>query len=342
MVGSQRKEVPTGISKEMIVVTKHCKHDADKVAKRDTVPDKRFSRKSAADNVVKQALAAWGDSSSESEEKPNAGSISMMAMQNQAKEYDSLFALMAQSDEDEEDDNDELGDDEKSKDDLMIVVVDLKKTIENLSKEKNTLVENIAATEQERDDMVVSIEDLREQVEEVTREHNLLKEQTKKWMDNTEREEVAREAQLELESELKNVKTMVLVTKMYKNIYVADFDSLQAGDMSCLKKDLARGLPKSNFKEHRADMMSQMKEASKYNVTSSSTSQKEPGTLITTTEAKERDGDATLGTPNAEHNSGSHNFVDVNDDSYMEEPGPSNPEVQISNYKQKSSHSFKM
>ncbi|XP_070013011.1 uncharacterized protein [Nicotiana sylvestris] len=253
MVGSQRKEVPTGISKEMIVVTKHCKHDADKVAKRDTVPDKRFSRKSAADNVVKQALAAWGDSSSESEEKPNAGSISMMAMQNQAKEYDSLFALMAQSDEDEEDDNDEvnfrdvqrnlksyssnklmslanvlidtyyslvndndaliieLGDDEKSKDDLMIVVVDLKKTIENLSKEKNTLVENIAATEQERDDMVVSIEDLREQVEEVTREHNLLKEQTKKWMDNTEREEVAREAQLELESELKNVKTSNVV-----------------------------------------------------------------------------------------------------------------------------------
>jgi len=44
---------------------------------------------------------------------------------------------------------------------------------------------------------------------------------------------------------------VVLVTKRYKNIYVADFESLQAGDMSCLKKDLVRGLPNSNFKEHR-------------------------------------------------------------------------------------------
>ncbi|XP_019267121.1 PREDICTED: uncharacterized protein LOC109244479 [Nicotiana attenuata] len=154
------------------------------------------NQKSAADNVVKQALAAWGDFSRESEEEPDAGRSSMMAMQN---EDDSLFALMARSDEDEEDDNDELGDAEQSRDDLMVVVVDLKKTIENLSKEKNTLVEKIAM-EQERDDMVVSFDDLREQMEEVTREHNLLKKQTKKWMDNTEGEEVVRKAQLELES----------------------------------------------------------------------------------------------------------------------------------------------
>ncbi|XP_070056835.1 uncharacterized protein [Nicotiana tomentosiformis] len=45
------------------------KHNSDKAAKRNPVPDKRFKRKNVADNVVKQALAAWGDSSSESKKK---------------------------------------------------------------------------------------------------------------------------------------------------------------------------------------------------------------------------------------------------------------------------------
>ncbi|XP_070002371.1 uncharacterized mitochondrial protein AtMg00300-like [Nicotiana sylvestris] len=70
---------------------------------------------------------------------------------------------------------------------------------------------------------------------------------------------------------------VVLVAKRYKNIYVADFESLQSGDLSCLKavdddaemwhrrlghasftllnklvqKDLVRGLPKSKFVEHK-------------------------------------------------------------------------------------------
>ncbi|XP_070036221.1 uncharacterized protein [Nicotiana tomentosiformis] len=63
--------------------------------------------KNASDNVVKQALVAWGDSSSESEEENDAGDNSMMAVENEANEYDSIFALMAQSDDDEDDDNDE-------------------------------------------------------------------------------------------------------------------------------------------------------------------------------------------------------------------------------------------
>ncbi|XP_009781002.1 uncharacterized protein [Nicotiana sylvestris] len=62
----------------------HNKYNSDKVAKRNLIPYKRFSRKSAADNVVKQVLAVWGDSSSESEKEPDAGSISMMAVQNEA------------------------------------------------------------------------------------------------------------------------------------------------------------------------------------------------------------------------------------------------------------------
>ncbi|XP_070009858.1 uncharacterized protein [Nicotiana sylvestris] len=43
------------------------KQNPDKAAKRNLVPDKRFNRKSVADNIVKQDLVAWGDSSSESE-----------------------------------------------------------------------------------------------------------------------------------------------------------------------------------------------------------------------------------------------------------------------------------
>ncbi|XP_075101977.1 uncharacterized protein LOC142177391 [Nicotiana tabacum] len=44
------------------------KHNTDKAAKRNPVPDKLFKRKDIADNVVKQYLASWGDSSSESGE----------------------------------------------------------------------------------------------------------------------------------------------------------------------------------------------------------------------------------------------------------------------------------
>ncbi|XP_070025914.1 uncharacterized protein [Nicotiana sylvestris] len=84
------------------------KQNSDKAAKRNPVPDKQFSRKSAADNVVKQALAAWEDSSSESKGESNAENNSMKAVETEATKYDSLFALMAQFDDDEEDENDEV------------------------------------------------------------------------------------------------------------------------------------------------------------------------------------------------------------------------------------------
>nr|XP_009787097.1 PREDICTED: uncharacterized protein LOC104235116 [Nicotiana sylvestris] len=67
------------------------------------------------------------------------------------------------------------------------------------------------------------------------------------------------------------------------------------------------------------------------NVSSENERREELGTPITTIEAEKRVGDAALGTPDAEQNSGSHNSIDVNDDSHMEEPGPSNFEVQVSN-----------
>nr|XP_009766699.1 PREDICTED: uncharacterized protein LOC104218004 [Nicotiana sylvestris] len=78
----------------------HSKYNPDKAAKRNSVPDKHFKRKRSADNMVKQALAAWGDSSSEYEEEVDAGDSSMMAVESEGNKYDSIFALMAQSDDD--------------------------------------------------------------------------------------------------------------------------------------------------------------------------------------------------------------------------------------------------
>ncbi|XP_070045987.1 uncharacterized protein [Nicotiana tomentosiformis] len=83
------------------------KHNTDKTVKRNPIPHKRFKRKDVADNVVKQALAAWGDSSSESGEDDEQGDTSMMAVESEAAEYDSIFALMAKSDDDEDDDDDD-------------------------------------------------------------------------------------------------------------------------------------------------------------------------------------------------------------------------------------------
>ncbi|XP_070010839.1 WEB family protein At5g16730, chloroplastic-like [Nicotiana sylvestris] len=83
------------------------KQNLDKAAKRNLVRDKRFSQKSTADNIMKQALAAWGDSSSKSEREPDVENSSIMAVETEATKYDSLFALMAQSNDNEEYENDE-------------------------------------------------------------------------------------------------------------------------------------------------------------------------------------------------------------------------------------------
>ncbi|XP_075101633.1 uncharacterized protein LOC107804122 [Nicotiana tabacum] len=77
------------------------KHKIDKVAKRNPVPNKIFKRKDVADNVVKHALDAWRDSSSESGKDDEKGGSSMMAVESEEAEYDSIFALMANSDDDE-------------------------------------------------------------------------------------------------------------------------------------------------------------------------------------------------------------------------------------------------
>ncbi|XP_070048832.1 uncharacterized protein [Nicotiana tomentosiformis] len=256
------------------------KHNKNKEAKRNPVPDKRFKRKNDADNVVKQALAAWGDSSSESNEENDHGDSSMMAVESEANDYDSIFTLMAQSDNDEDDDADEvnfldvqrnlksyspkklmslanvlidayhnlindkdaltvkLGEAEQTRDDLVVVVVDLKETIENLKKEKDALDKKITNIEHERDGLMVVVVDQKETIECVRKEKEVLTERVaniehgrddllvvlvdlkeiigelkmESRLENSQKgKEVASEVHIKLESELNSVKSSLCV-----------------------------------------------------------------------------------------------------------------------------------
>ncbi|XP_070018152.1 uncharacterized protein [Nicotiana sylvestris] len=162
------------------------KQNPDKVARRNLVPDKQFNRKSAADKIVKQALAAWGDSSSESEREPDVEKSSMMAVETEATKYDSLL------DNDKETLTIELGEAEQSRDDLV-------ETIEGLSNEKHTLEGNISATQQERDDFLVIITNLEETIEGLNKEH--------RTVSLGKGKEVANATQIKLEHKLNDVKT---------------------------------------------------------------------------------------------------------------------------------------
>lgn len=159
----------------------HFKHNSDKAAKRNPVPDKRFKRKSVADNVVKQALAAWGDSSSESEEENDAGDSSMMAVENEANEYDSIFALMAQSDDDKDDENDEINFRDvqrnlKSYSTKKLISLDniLIDAYHSLVSDKDALTIELGDAEQTRDDLVVCVVDLKENIENLKNEKKVV------------------------------------------------------------------------------------------------------------------------------------------------------------------------
>ncbi|XP_070019990.1 uncharacterized protein [Nicotiana sylvestris] len=231
----------------------HSKYNPNKAAKRNMVPDKHFKRKRSADNVVKQDLVAWGDSSSESEEETDASDSSMMVVQSEENEYDSIFALMAQLDNDEDDDNSEdkdvltleLGEAEQTRDDLVVRVVDLKETISDLEKEKNVLTEKIANIEHERDGLVVVYVDYKETIENFSKEKEALVKRvteieesddllimiadlretieglgTESRLGNSRKgKEVASEAHIMLENELKAVKiSMCVETKKNKHL----------------------------------------------------------------------------------------------------------------------------
>nr|XP_009789275.1 PREDICTED: uncharacterized protein LOC104236927 [Nicotiana sylvestris] len=70
----------------------------NRVSACDTAKEIWEALQTAHEGTTQEALAAWGDSSSEFERESNAENNSMMAVETDAMKYDSLFALMAQSD----------------------------------------------------------------------------------------------------------------------------------------------------------------------------------------------------------------------------------------------------
>ncbi|XP_070014928.1 uncharacterized protein [Nicotiana sylvestris] len=167
------------------------KYYLEKGAKRNPVPDNDFKRKRSANNMVKQALAAWGDSSSKSEDETYTSDSSMMVVESEENEYDSTFALMDQSDNDKDDDNSEVyfRDVQRnlksySPKKLMSLANILIDAYHSLVEDKDALTLELGEAEQTRDDLVVCVVDLKETICDLKKETNVL---TKK-VDNLEHE----------------------------------------------------------------------------------------------------------------------------------------------------------
>ncbi|XP_070024941.1 uncharacterized protein [Nicotiana sylvestris] len=140
----------------------------EKIAMTNPVPFKDFKRKRSADNMMRQALAAWGDSSSESEDEPDTDDDE----DNGNKEDRDSLTLV-------------LGESEQTRDELVDIVTDHKKTIEILRKEKN--------------DLLVEIADLRE---------TILKPWTKSKTENSGKgKEIASEEHIRLGNEVKAMRS---------------------------------------------------------------------------------------------------------------------------------------
>ena len=75
---------------------------SDKEKRRDLGLSNR-DRKVATDLVVKKALAAWGDSSSDSEDPDESNDVSMVVVHTEEIVFNEMFALMAHTENEEED-----------------------------------------------------------------------------------------------------------------------------------------------------------------------------------------------------------------------------------------------
>ena len=80
----------------------HQKPRSDKENRRDLVLGKR-DRKAAAALVVKKALVAWGDSSSDPEDPDEPKDVSMVTVHEEETVFNEMFALMAHTADEEED-----------------------------------------------------------------------------------------------------------------------------------------------------------------------------------------------------------------------------------------------
>nr|XP_009622274.1 uncharacterized protein LOC104113718 [Nicotiana tomentosiformis] len=119
-----------------------------------------------------------------------------------------------------------IGEIEHERDDLVVVAVNLRETIESLKREKDILTERIANIEHERDALLVVVVDLKEIIEKLRRESRPMNTQKGK--------EVESEARLRLENELKSVKSSLCV-ELEKNRQLQEY-------LGRVKSDLEKSL----------------------------------------------------------------------------------------------------
>ncbi|XP_070055482.1 uncharacterized protein [Nicotiana tomentosiformis] len=184
-----------------------------------------------------------GDFSSESEDDEQ-GNTSIMAIESEVTQYDSIFSLMAKSDDDDDEVNfldvqrnlksysqkklrslanvlvdvyhniindknaltEKIREIEHERDDLLVIVVDLKETIKELKKEKDVLTERIGEIGHEKDDLLVVVVDLKETIEDFKKENNSVKISMKNCINSSKGMEVTSEEHLKIENELKKAK----------------------------------------------------------------------------------------------------------------------------------------
>ncbi|XP_070015382.1 uncharacterized protein [Nicotiana sylvestris] len=125
-----------------------------------------------------------GDSSIEFERESNAENSSMMVVETEATKYDSLFARMAQSDDDDEEDKDDEVNfrdvqrnlksySSKKLRTLSNVIID---TYYSLVNDKEILTIELGEVEQSRDNLVVCVVDLNEIIANLVQEKEALNE----------------------------------------------------------------------------------------------------------------------------------------------------------------------
>ena len=130
----------------------HQKPRSDKENRRDLVLGKRY-RKADADLVVKRALAAWGDSSSDSEDPDEPKDVSMVAIHEDQIVFNEMFALMSHT-EDVEEDN-------------QVTLLDMKNDLDKYSLKKlrtlaKVMIDSVIELTSERDTMNDELDSLTE------------------------------------------------------------------------------------------------------------------------------------------------------------------------------------
>ena len=130
----------------------HQKPRSDKENRRDLVLGKR-DRRATADLVVKKALAAWGDSSSDSEDPDEPKDVSMVAVHEEETIFYEMFALMAHTENEEEDNH--------------VTLLDMKNDLDKYSFKKlrtlaKVMIDSVIELTSERDTMNAELDYLTE------------------------------------------------------------------------------------------------------------------------------------------------------------------------------------